>query len=306
MMATILKSIATNVPLYVISDSSATEKRMTFGWILSTTKGQRLASSHGSCAGRPSSLQAEASGILSSSLFIMILQSQYHCIFHQGKLGFMADNLELITRLNDHRRYTKPYPNTTLGAEFDLTKQIHLLHTEHQLPSSFRHVKGYQDQTTDYAKLDLPAQLNCDANQLAGRYYYHCDAVFYKHIDLLPSCPEMLTIHKVDVTSQYKKQLMRAYTEPRYMAHHQQRFHWDHTTVSSIAWRVLKIALQRIHCPTLCTKVCNDLLPTNRILYQWGHLGHHLCPLCSSKETTEHMIICGHPSRLKLRQNTSG
>ena len=89
----------------------------------------------------------------------------------------MADNLELITRLDDHRCYTKPYPNTTLGAEFDLTKQIHLLHTEHQLPSTFRHVKGHQDRTTEYSKLDLPAQLNCDADKLAGRYYHHHDGV---------------------------------------------------------------------------------------------------------------------------------
>ena len=207
-MATILKPIASNVPLYVVSDGSATDNRMTFGWILSAARGQRLASSHGSCAGQPSSLRAEASGMLSSLLFIMILQSQYNCVFHQDKLGFMADNLELITRLNDHCRYTKPYPNTSLGAEFDLTKQIHLLHTEHQLPSTFRHVKGHQDRTTEYSKLDLPAQLHCDADKLAGRYYYHPDAVFYNHVDLLPSCPAILTIKDIDVTSQYKKQLI--------------------------------------------------------------------------------------------------
>ena len=85
----------------------------------------------------------------------------------------------VITWLNNHKRYINPYPNTTLGAEFDLTEQIHLLHKEHTLPSYFRHVKGHQDRTTDYAKLDLPAQLNCDADQLAGRFYYHRDAVFY-------------------------------------------------------------------------------------------------------------------------------
>ena len=72
--------------------------------------------------------------------------------------------------------------------------------------------------------------------------------------------------------------------------------------MSSIAWRALKVALRRIHRPTLCTKVCNDLLPTNCILYQWGQQGHDSCPLCPSEETTEHMITCGHPSRLKLRR----
>ena len=52
----ILDPIANKVPLYVVSDSSITARQMPFGWIIGTTKGQRLASSHGSCAGRPSSL----------------------------------------------------------------------------------------------------------------------------------------------------------------------------------------------------------------------------------------------------------
>ena len=117
----------------------------------------------------------------------------------------MVDNPELITRLNNHKRYISLYPNTIFGAEFDLTKQIDLLHTEHKLPSYFWNVKGHQDRTTEYAKLDLPAQLNCDADHLAGRYYYHPDAIFYNHVDLLPSCPAKLTINNIDVTSQYNK-----------------------------------------------------------------------------------------------------
>mmetsp|Transcript_22359 Transcript_22359/g.45619 ORF Transcript_22359/g.45619 Transcript_22359/m.45619 type:complete len:206 (-) Transcript_22359:433-1050(-) len=205
--------------------------------------------------------------MLSSSLFIAMLQTHFQCTFQPDQLGFMADNLELITQLNDHKRYINPYPNITLGAEFDLTEQIHLLHKEHTLPSSFWHVKGHQNRTTDYAKLDLPAQFNCDTDQLAGRFYYHRDAVFYDHVDLLPSCLANLTINNIDVTSQYKKQLIQTYTKPQYMAHNQHRFQWDHVTLSSITWRPLKVALRRIHRPTLCTKVCNDLIPTNCILY---------------------------------------
>ena len=62
------------------------------------------------------------------------------------------------------------------------------------------------------------------------------------------------------------------------MAHNQHQFQVDHETVSSIAWGSLKVALRRIHGPTLCTKVCNDLFPTNRILYWWEHQGHDSCP----------------------------
>ena len=112
------------------------------GWYLD---GSLALSSHGSYAGRPSSLWAEASGMLSSSLFITIFQTHYHCKFQSDKLGFMADNLKLITRLQDHQQYIIPYPNTALGAEFDLTNQIQLLHKEPNLPFYFQHVKGHQD-----------------------------------------------------------------------------------------------------------------------------------------------------------------
>ena len=143
------------ISVHRFSDGSAKAKQMAFKWIISTTKGHQLANGQGSCADRPISLCGKASRMLSSSLFITILKNHYHCIFQEEQLSFMADNLELITRLKDHRRYINPYPNTTLEAEFDLTEQIHLLHENNQLPSYFKHVKGHQDQTTEYAKLDL-------------------------------------------------------------------------------------------------------------------------------------------------------
>ena len=136
-------------------------------------------------------------------------------------------------------------------------------------PTNYHHsptlstLKGTKIEHGICYKLDLLAQLNCNADQLAGSFYCHRNAVFYDHhIDLLPSCcPATLTIKGIDVTSQYKKQLIRAYTKPRYMPHNQHRSHWDHKTVSSIAWRSLKVALRQIQRPTLCTKVCNDSLP---------------------------------------------
>ena len=48
------------------------------------------------------------------------------------------------------------------------------------------------------------------------------------------------------------------------------------------------------------TKICKDLLPTTRILYRWKQQGHDSCSLCGKEETTEHMILCDHPSWLKL------
>ena len=72
--------------------------------------------------------------------------------------------------------------------------------------------------------------------------------------------------------------------------------------IETIAWKALSISLRRIERACLCTKICNDLLPTARILYRWNQQGHDSCSLCGREETTNHMILCHHPSRLKLRR----
>ena len=61
--------------LLLISDRSGKAKSMvTFGWVLSTPGEHRLVQVAGHCQGRESSLRAEATGMLSATLFIALLQ----------------------------------------------------------------------------------------------------------------------------------------------------------------------------------------------------------------------------------------
>ena len=73
--------------------------------------------------------------------------------------------------------------------------------------------------------------------------------------------------------------------------------------VKSIAWKSLSIALRQIHQACLCIKICNDLLPTARILYPWKQQGHDSCSLFGKEETTKHVILCDHASHLKLSRH---
>ena len=116
--------------------------------------------------------------------------------------------MELIKRQQDHQSYTFPCPNTTLTAEFDLTKVIHVPNKDHTLRSEFHHVKGNQDGHKTYADLDLCAQLNVDANHLATAYYDHPEAYFNEQVLPIPSCPAQFSIAGVDVTSNYKNMLV--------------------------------------------------------------------------------------------------
>ena len=174
---------------------------------------------HGSCSGRPNSLRGEACGMLAATRFTTILKHHLECTFDSTVLSYQSDNLELIKRQQNHLSYTYPYPNTMLTAEFDLTKMIHMLHRDHALLSEFCHAKGHQDRHKAYASLDLCAQLNVDANQLATAYYDHPVAYFDERVLSLPSCPAQLSIAGVDVTNNYKTLLVQASTKPRYLEH---------------------------------------------------------------------------------------
>ena len=97
--------------LIVVSDGSVQHMyQMSFDWVLSMAGGVHLATSYGKCDGRGSSLQAEAVGMLSISLFIVLLAKYSMCT--NIKIIYVSDNLELINRNKEHLNYIDPYPNT--------------------------------------------------------------------------------------------------------------------------------------------------------------------------------------------------
>jgi len=121
---------------------------------------------------------------------------------------------------------------------------IHILHRDHALPSSFCHVKGHQDCDKAYSDLDLNAQLNVEADRLVDAFYNHPAANLDARVLPIPSCPAQLVIAGIDVTSNYRTLLTRAFTEPRYLKYLQRRIDWDDTVVDTIDWKALSISLR--------------------------------------------------------------
>ena len=99
---------------------------------------------------------------------------------------------------------------------------------------------------------------------------------------MLLSCPAMLDIKGSSITSKVFHNLVDAYTRPLYMSCVQNKFKWEDTTVKSIAWISLSLALNRIDRPALTT---------------------HTCPICTtSEETSKHLLQCNHERRVEWRR----
>ena len=66
--------------------------------------------------------------MLSASLFIHTLQKYSNYDIGVTNIKFIADKKALIDQQTEQQEYNIPYPNQTHIPEFDLTKQISLIH----------------------------------------------------------------------------------------------------------------------------------------------------------------------------------
>jgi hypothetical protein len=223
---------------------------------------------HGVCNGRGNSLRAEGAG---------------------------------MRTMNAHKHYHEPFPNETLRSEFDITEQIYNTQSACKIKPIYVWVKGHQDDDKQYDDLSLEAQLNIDADELAGVFQQQ-SGKSRPIVNMLPSCPALLLIRGISVTSNYRKQLIRASVEPTYIQYLQYKFGWSDEVVLAIAWKSLSLAIPRIKRDVIITKICNDLLPTATTLYKRKYQHHDTCVLCSKKETRDHILRCNEPTRIKWRR----
>ena len=183
------------------------------------------------------------------------------------KIKYVSDNLEPINRTKEHLNYNNPYPNNTLSAEFDITEQIYLTNETYKIDASFQHVYGCQD-TKSREEISMETKLNVAVKQLAGKYQDQLGS--YRPIThMYPSASAVLEINRMTITSNIRHQLIKAYTEPRYIQCLQDKNKWVNNTVQSIAWKFLSLGLKRIDRQVVLMKICNDLLPTAIILQKW-------------------------------------
>ena len=88
----------TNSVIHIATDGSSKSTKGTFSWIVSTETGIRLAKNRGTAYGyRPTSLRAEAYGVLSSLRF-MFRMIEYHAIQMKTPITIHTDSTSLIKK----------------------------------------------------------------------------------------------------------------------------------------------------------------------------------------------------------------
>ena len=84
--------------MIIVSDGSGKDFKMTFGWIMSTPDGEYVASCAGHSYGRESSLRAEATGMLSASVFITMVRQYNSNQDNVVRVQYVSDKMNLAKR----------------------------------------------------------------------------------------------------------------------------------------------------------------------------------------------------------------
>ena len=151
------------------------------------------------------SYQAEAYGMLSILRFL-INMSDIHGRGCQTKaMALVCDNQGLVKTVTKLRQHATIFPNTTMEPEWDIIAQI--LAALQSLGNSapiIEHIKGHQDVDTPYEQLNLPAQLNCDADTHASAYLQDNPTMDYTTSHVFPAGECTLHLRHGTVTRDIK------------------------------------------------------------------------------------------------------
>jgi hypothetical protein len=203
---------------------------------------------------------------------------------------------------------TSPYPLATGRPHHDLLSGIRTLIDQSPISWKFQHVRGHQDDHTEYHMLDRWARLNVDMDHLAKLYW---DTLVSSHglvsppvFHLLPA-PGQWTIwhgaYRLPCWTTQRAQHIY-YRKPA-SEFWSKRLHCEHP-LETLDWSSASLAFRRtvVHQRLWIPKWWCSTLPIGKNLVRWGQPAVMLaCPRCGEDESHRfHVIRCLHPDATAL------
>ena len=271
-----------------------------FGWILANTEGERVASSMGParCA-KMDSYRAECTGMLSILRFLIRIAMYTNMEDPwRGLIGTDTSQSMLDSLFEPGEPHTRRQLATldALDAEWDLLVEIQ--EALRELPGvDLVYVKAHQDDRVAYDCLPLMAQLNVDADRLAGKYNREHGA-HRPFAFMAPTTGALLMTDEGTQTSHFSKELRDRSTGPSLEEYIRTKNQWGYCTFEAVNWAAHGKAVKarkpkRVHL----TKYLHEALPT----YHQANLmdgGIRKCIACgTADETIDHILRCMAPSR---------
>jgi hypothetical protein len=290
--------------IILVSDGGAAEDYGCYGWVLSNTDGLRLATGMGPVFGNtPSSYRAEITGCKAGLLFIKYIRQFYNSAMFSGTLTFYCDNQAFIKKITKLRSYNIAVESCTLDSDWDLLHSVHLLMSEYTSLPHVHHVKGHQDKLKRYEDLDLPSQLNVDADRLATRAMHDFGDV-KNRVPFDPCCHAQLELRGKTITKDYATAVSDALFLKATIHQCKKRFGWEESIFNLINWdSYSKVYSKYPITKTFFFKFGWYELPTGNKMSKRDSRHDDRCPTCREpKETDDHIFCCLHNDRVNWRR----
>ena len=291
------ETFQTNPKIIAASDGSVSSSIRAYGWTCCLPHGQHLATNHRPIFGHcPSSFHAEAYGLLSYLRFLYrVIQYTQSPLPKQNII--YTDSAILIEKLGEIRKWLYFFPSTTMDSDWDVLQQI--IFSLRLFPSlpEIRFIQGHQDDNCPYTTLSLPAQLNVDADHLAGSYIPCLDE---NPTIITTTAGSAVSLHLLSgtITTKYRSAHHKAASMDPIQHYIQTKNKWSDDKFASINWIAHGHSVHRFyHKKQFIVKFVHKWLRLGRLTSKYKK--HHLptCPTCSHEiEDGEHFLHCtDHP-----------
>jgi hypothetical protein len=288
-----VQMLITNNIVHTTSDGSAPNFVGTFGWVCSLATGQRIARNHGPAYGsRTSSFRAEAYGIL-SYLCLVYRAFEYTCNNLPAGLIIYTDAESVLKTLPKMLEWPFYFPSKTLAPEWDVLQAIVTRIKAFPVRPLLQWVEGHQDDNVAYNRLSLPAQLNVDADKIAGEYEYKP----YQHpkaVPIISGITVQLHLKQGTITSKLKQVIRKAASATAMQKHLCMVNEWTDADFKCVDWETHGMSVRKHYTQKrFITKLVHDWLPLGHLISKYGQSLPIKCPSCDHQdEDRKHFITC--------------
>lgn len=190
-------------------------------------------------------------------------------------------------------QYPSYFPNATMKSDWDILQAIRSAMLLFPVLPTLTHVYGHQDNQMAYDSLPLPAQLNVDADFLAGSYEYGPTDD--------PTTPPriggngaQLHCKSGTITSNYRRALRKIHSAPIMKKYLCSNNRWTHDQFDLVDWNLHGTSIrQHYNRKHFVTKYIHDWLPVGKLIKRYDGKYISKCPSCDhDQEDRLHFLRC--------------
>ena len=174
--------------------------------------------------------------------------------------------------------------------------------------STWRHIKGHQDQGTDPMDLDIWARFNIQMDECAKAYWRATISQPKTTALVFFACPPLLYIRDVPIVTDLKQTLMQFLGSKKAIPYWIDKFQWGNADPDAISWRHVHLAASALPLArrTWLSKHLTGFFATGKNMVRWGKSTDSSCPRCAIPlEDRAHIIQCPAATQLWTDHITS-